>query len=431
MNRYIFTGMTLLALLSFNGCGSSNTDTATEESSPNYATGIVRVTTNVIEGEHLLSHYYGEENSVEEGKHILILQKDSYDLQENDSLVFGKTEHFQNGLIRKIESIHHQNGSMKVITRQAALDDVFSELKLSHSQVLKPAPIVENDEKNLGSRDVIRILHKKEGVTFSQGSGLLGSAHDKDFTIDFTGVDLGHGVSIDGSIGLSIATHLRIHFYTECNHKKLGICYSWKTHLGHTYFYIEPEESGEVILSASETHSFEKRVTVAHMQFPTFDIQIGPVPVIVTPKLSFSVDLTGEVTAEMSMGFTQDITAKLGITHKKKDGKSRYHWYTIKSIETDFKVIEPAFDVSAEVKLAAGPQLELELYGVTGPTVSLDAYIKADIALEDNPWWSIYYGIEADAGFALDMVGHEIAEVNYQLYDYSHLLAEADGSFSK
>jgi len=441
MIGHFILGVILSVSLLLTGCGdnaNSELETATEESASNSATGTVRETTHVINEEHLYSHYYGEANSAEEGKHILLLQKDMYDLQKGESIVFGRTSHFQNGLIRKIESVHEYEGFTKVVTSQAALDDLFEDLNIVHSMKLKPATIIGKDERNIGSGDVIRVLHEEEGVSLSQNSDLItstdelaGTSKGLDFRVDFNDVDLGHGVTLNGSMDISLSFHMKVSFYTKCTHHVLGVCDDWKTELGHTYFYIEPQESGQVTLSSSESYSIDKEKTLAEYTFSAFDIQVGVVPIVVVPKLRFIANLKGDVTAGLSMGFTQDLASKIGITHKKKHNHSKYYWYSIKSMKHDFKMIPPQFDVNSEVKVSTGPALEMLIYDVTGPTATLDVYLEANADLEANPWWTLYYGIEADAGFALDVLDHDFADVNFNIYNYQKELAHAEGAFAE
>jgi len=441
MNRNFIRGLTLVVLLLLTGCGgNTNTEleTATEEPAANSATGTVRETTHVIKEEHLSSHYYGAVNSEEEGKHVFLIQKDIYDLQEGGTIVFGRTSDFPNGLIRKIESVQEYQGFTKVVSSQAALDDVFEDLNITHTMRLKPAPIIGMNERNIGGGDVIRVMHEEEGVSLSQNSDFaensdvpVGKAKKLDFTVDFKEVDLGHGLTINGSLDMSLSFHMKVSFYTECTHHTWGICTSWKTKLGHTYFYIEPEESGTVTLSASKEYSIKKEKKLAEYEFSSFDIQVGPVPVVVVPKLRIMANVSGEVTAELSAGFTEKLSAKVGITHKHKAHHSGYHWYSIKSINHDFKMIPPNFDANSEVKVSTGPELEMLIYDVTGPTANLDAYLKADADLEANPWWTLYYGIEADAEYKLKVLHHDFADVTFHIYNYQKELAHADGAFGE
>ncbi len=441
MNRHFMFGIILAVLLLLSGCGdSTNSDleTVTEENVANSATGTVREVTHIVKEEHLSSHYYGEANSEEEDKHILLIQKDIYDLQEGNSIVFGRTSYFPNGLIRKIESIQEYEGVIKVVTSQAALDDLFEDLNVTHAMRLKPVPIIGKDEQNIGSGDVIRVVHEEEGVSLSQNSDFIASLDETvntskklDFTVDFNEVDLGHGVTINGSMDISLSFHMKVSFFTKCTHHLWGVCDDWKTELGHTYFYIEPKESGSITLSAAKDYSIDKEKTLAEYTFSAFDIQVGVVPIVIVPKLRLITDVNGDVTAGLSMGLTQDISSKIGITHKKKKHHSKYHWYSIKSMDHDFKMIPPEFNANSEVKVSTGPELEMLIYDVAGPTATLDTYLKADADLEANPWWTLYYGIEANAGFALDILDHEFANVNFTLYDYEKELAEAKGAFGE
>jgi len=419
----------------FTGCGNGNgnsneLESATEENVSNFADGTVWKHTHVIEEEYLLSHYYGAEDSAEKGKLILMLQKNIYGLQEGDVVIVGKTGEFPNGLIRKVESVKEKNDSVKVVTAQAALGEAFKDLNLTYSMKLKPAPILNKNERNIGSGDVIRVLHEEEGVSLSTNADL---SKNHDFTITLNDVDLGHGVTLNGSMDISLAFHMKINFYHKCTHRipYTHICDGWKIALGHTYFYIEPKESGEVTLSASKDYSIKKIRTLATYEFPSITILVGAVPVVLDPELDFKVGAKGEVTAGMSVGFTERLSAQVGITHKKKGHHRHYGWYAIRTMHHDFKMIQPQFDANSEVKVSTGPGLVILLYGLTGPSAYADAYLKANVDLEADPWWALYYGIEANAGYTLQVLGHDFADVSYTIYDYQKPLAHAKGKYGE
>ncbi len=429
-------GTLVVALLLFSGCGDGDIETATEEPIDNSAIGTVRQFPNVVKEEHLHSHYYGEPGGEEEGKHILMLQKGAYDPQVGQAIVFGRTDQFPNGLMRKIEAIYEHDDKTKIVSSQAALDDIFEDLEITHSMKLKPLPILDKTEKNVDGSDVIRILYEKDGVSLSQKSDIMINSNELaanseglDFHVNFNEVVLKEGVTLNGHLDMSLEFHFKLSFNKICIRHVLGQCVAHKTVLGHTYFYIEPRESGQVSLSATKSGQINKEVTLAEYSFSPIDIQVGIIPVIIVPKLSFIVGGYGEVTAGISMGCTEDLSSKIGLTYKKKQGYSNHHWYSIKDIVPVVDWIPPNFDATGEVKISTGPFLELLIYDITGPTANLDTYIEADVDLKADPWWTLYYGVEANAGFILDVLGHDFAEVTFDIYNYQNIIAHSDGAF--
>jgi hypothetical protein len=432
MKEQLLWGVLAVVLLLLSGCGGADLDIETEEPGTNSATGTIRQGTVVAKEEHLHSHYYGAAGSEEEGKHVLMLHNGVDSLREGHAIAFGRTKQFPNGLMRKVEAIYEQDDKTKVVTSQAGLDDIFEDLTITHSVKLKPALILEKDEMNLSGSDVVRVLYEKKGVSLSLKEDST-DYKKHDLTIDLSEVELVPGATLGGSIGLSLTFHLKIQFHTICTQRtwvgwpvNRHVCTGWKTVLGHTYFYIEPEESGEVTLSVTKSCSIDKEKTLGEYTFSPIDIQVGPIPVIIVPKLRFIVDAYGEVSAGMSMGFSESFSSEIGITHKKKRGHSRHHWYPLKSMRHDVEMIPPHFVANGKVKVSTGPLLELLIYDVTGPIAELNTYLEADADLSANPWWTLSYGVEAGASFVLEVADRDFADVSYSIFDYQHPLAHSN-----
>ena len=428
MKRYISITVVLILSVLLNGCNKES-DIAIEEGEPNYAQGIIHKTTKVLDDTYLIAHYYGEVGSEEEGMHVLLLNNDTEDIDVGDTIVFGKTEEFPHGLIKKVHEVIDAEDHLKVLTQQATLGDVFQELNISHTQRLQPSQVLENGEKSIRSDEAIHTLYALEGVALHPLYQEESKSAGMDFTVDFEEVDLGHGVTIDGSMDFSLDFSMKVTLRTVCTNHVLGVCDAWKTELGHTYFYIEPREEGQVTLSASDTLSYTKEKILAEYEFEAIEIPVGVVPVVVVPKLKFVAGLDGKVTAGISMGFDEELSFKVGVTHKKKTHHSAYKWYKIASIQHHFNVIPPYFDANADAKVYTGPALELLIYDVAGPDAMLNTSLEAEVDLLNNPWWSLYYGIESDAGFTLDVFGHDFADVRFKVFDYQKELAKADGPF--
>jgi len=424
----------LSAIFIFSACNSNNNnDSNFPDDSNESASGIVRSNVIVANEQTLISHYYGATGTAEEGKHVLFLQNDLGTIETNSTIVFGQSSAFRNGLIRKVEAVEKYGDVTKVISTQAALDDIFEEANIPYTQALKPMPILQQGVENLGATEAIQILAQEDGVDFHpsniSNSDLLEGKRGLDFTIDFHEVDLGHGVTLNGSVDLSLSFHMKISFHTKCTHHTWGVCTKWKHYLGHTYFYIEPEESGEVTLASDDTLSFKKEKNLGTYRFPSIDIQVGIVPVVVVPILHFKVNAKGELVAGMSTGFTEDIVSKVGIEHSRRHKSSSYYWHGLHSLRHHFTMIPPYFDASATAKVSTGPELELLIYDVTGPTATLDAYLRAEADIYANPWWTLYGGIEANAGYTLEVLGHELADITLHIYDFEKDLADAGGVF--
>jgi hypothetical protein len=73
----------------------------------------------------------------------------------------------------------------------------------------------------------------------------------------------------------------------------------------------------------------------------------------------------------------------------------------------------------------AGAQLSLLLYGVTGPYAELNAYLELEADIADDPWWTLWGGLEMPLGVKVEVLGHTIVQTETVVIDYRLVLAQA------
>jgi hypothetical protein len=78
-----------------------------------------------------------------------------------------------------------------------------------------------------------------------------------------------------------------------------------------------------------------------------------------------------------------------------------------------------------ELKGYAGAQLSLMLYGVIGPYAEINAYLKLEADIADDPWWTLYGGLEVPVGVKIEVLGHSIADYEGPAIGYRLTLAQA------
>ncbi|MFD0331889.1 hypothetical protein ACFQZC_36380 [Streptacidiphilus monticola] len=130
-----------------------------------------------------------------------------------------------------------------------------------------------------------------------------------------------------------------------------------------------------------------------------FTVFIGPVPVVVVPRLSFfvrgSVKTTGSVTASAGQDFTA--TAGLSYAH----GTLTPNATAVASSTHQ----PPTVTGTGRLTVAVSTRLRLDLFGVAGPTVTIDPGLDLAADVTANPWWTLTGTLDAGASLRIPALG--------------------------
>jgi alpha-tubulin suppressor-like RCC1 family protein len=130
------------------------------------------------------------------------------------------------------------------------------------------------------------------------------------------------------------------------------------------------------------------------ISLPDIDVQVGPVPVVITPKLQVYLSGSASITAKVSFSIEQSASATVGVSYE------HGRFSPIESFPQHFKQsFTPEGDASAE--LALTPTVDTLIYGVAGPSFDLGAAAKFDADTTKTPWWSLQGCLEAGLGFVI------------------------------
>ncbi len=179
----------------------------------------------------------------------------------------------------------------------------------------------------------------------------------------------------------------------------LDIGGSWSPWSGVTAsFGFNGSVSGSVALNVNAGASCSYAHTLDGPSLPTIRFFIGPVPVVVRPKLSMDVSASGSVDGAFKASAGANVSLQTGVQYK-NGGFSPYF-----TEQHSFPVTIQAragANITAEVK----PRIDLQLYGIAGPFAELGASATGTANLGANPWWSASAAIVGDVGFAIDVFG--------------------------
>lgn len=149
---------------------------------------------------------------------------------------------------------------------------------------------------------------------------------------------------------------------------------------------------------------------------------VGPVPVVITPKLNFHVIAEGEVEGAVSTSVRQALDARVGLEW---DGSKLI---PIKSLDNDFRFtpLEPEFN--AGIMAGIGPKLMFDVYEVGGPYLTAEGLMRLTVDSTRDPWWKLTGGFQAGAGIAFQVWRFSFDRNVPDLFSKEWTIAKASGS---
>lgn len=188
-------------------------------------------------------------------------------------------------------------------------------------------------------------------------------------------------------------------------------------------FGVSTDLSASVTVTASREAEFSDKRQVGQVTLPTITFAIGPVPVVIVPKLIFWAGVDGKIAAVMQAGAELDAHAGAGFGY---DGDQ---WAPYADITGSGSLQTPKLKdgVKASARVWAGPRLDVLLYDMAGVNAFLKGYARAELDSEANPWWKLSAGLEANLGAGLWIFGATIAEYSTPALGKEFPIGDAGG----
>lgn len=127
-------------------------------------------------------------------------------------------------------------------------------------------------------------------------------------------------------------------------------------------------------------------------RFTPWSFSVGPVPVVIVPKLNFLVNGEAEIAASTSIEVDQSLSTEFGVAY---DGDN-FGPYGKANAEFKTKYYEPAG--SMNLKASVGPRLAFDFYDVAGPYLTAGIFMQLKANTDKSPWWRLSSGLQAGGG---------------------------------
>lgn len=335
-------------------------------------------------------------------------------LNPGDVIVAGITPATPEGLLRKVDGLLDDSGSLVVLTSPATLGDAITVGSISLSERLTPP------EATVSTR--------MQAMPMAAAAG-------EGFYIDFNDIVLldadgkqsttGDQLRAEGS--LSVDPTFSLDLEKSLTDAEFG-----------GRFLVGFSQAGEIELSSGLTRELldVKRELASYRLSPVV-VWVAFVPVVFQPVLSLNVGASGNVSVGAVTGVSEDANVEGGLDFRPQatscSGVVVTGWCFRKigqSPSVDFEWRKPILTAGFDARAYVGPQVSLLLYGLVGPYSELDGYLELDADLLRNPWWQLFGGLELGVGVRAALLGQGLEYYWPDVVGYRRLLAQADGPFA-
>ncbi len=163
-------------------------------------------------------------------------------------------------------------------------------------------------------------------------------------------------------------------------------------------------ESATLGATIDAGYTFDESRVVPAFTFAPITVPIAGVPVIVVPVVNVRFGAKAALTVALSSDATETASFQVGVGYK--DGA----WGTTKSGTFAATLDPPSIDGKVALKTYAGPELDLLLYGVTGPYANVSGYLALDADLAGVPCFNLHGGLESGLGVKIDLLGTNVVD---------------------
>ncbi|MDW5594909.1 putative Ig domain-containing protein [Conexibacter stalactiti] len=158
------------------------------------------------------------------------------------------------------------------------------------------------------------------------------------------------------------------------------------------------------------------------IRYSPITFAVGPVPVVITPKLNFHVIAEGSVEGAVETTVRQALDARVGLEW---DGDKLI---PVKTLNNSFSFTPPEPEFNAGIMAGIGPKLMFDVYEAGGPYLTAEGLIRFDVDSTRTPWWRLSGGFQAGAGIAFKVWRFSFDRNVPDLFSKDWTIAQASGS---
>ena len=336
-------------------------------------------------------------------------------LKPGDVIVSSPSAAAPDGYLRKVTAIRSEGGETVLDTSQAKLTEAVSQGVLDAHMDLKPA--------NIQRTEVLL-----PGVTVTNGAARLGAqdqvgiGENYAFSVNFNhvfvpkaGPNVSGNVTVDGSVSYNVGLGVYI-------------AVSGPSFLPSRLISVGPVEAkvgfaqqASLHISGDVVGDLGDELKFATQYYEPLTFFIGPVPVVIVPRLDLYLSAGGRVEGKFDFRASESNVAQLGARWTPDDG-----WKNISDFDFSGDVPKPT--VSGTVKPSGGVKstFGFKLYDVAGPEMSLLGGLVLDGQIPRSPNWIVTGFLKGNMNFKVELpILGTLADYQVNLFDKSLEFARA------
>jgi hypothetical protein len=155
---------------------------------------------------------------------------------------------------------------------------------------------------------------------------------------------------------------------------------------------------------------------------PSVDTFVGPVPVVMTSKITVFLDADASVKASTTTSASAGFSASAGIGWGRGSG-----FYPIQTFNSHFAFNPPSLSANAKVDANLTPTVDVLLYGVVGPQLALKSGLAFNADISKNPWWTLTAPVDLTASIAIPPL--KLTSPTLHVYQHTFPITDAGGPF--
>ncbi|MBN2025819.1 MAG: IPT/TIG domain-containing protein, partial [Actinobacteria bacterium] len=203
-----------------------------------------------------------------------------------------------------------------------------------------------------------------------------------DITVPFD-LSLGSYGNMKGSV--SVGVHLDISIHIKWKWKIIPWGFTFRIAAGI-------DEGADFTLTAGDDFSLNKE-----FKLKTYNLSpIDAGPLVFFPRVSVYAGFNGNLAKGTVLSCSESLTATAGFGY---DG-----WYTIADFDADASADASLPRAVMDAKPYLREAIECLLYDVVGPYIDVMEYIRLHSNPDENPWWAVFGGVQADGGVDIDLL---------------------------
>ena len=160
---------------------------------------------------------------------------------------------------------------------------------------------------------------------------------------------------------------------------------------------------------------------IARYPLSKVTVWVGALPVVIKPELQIFVGASGQVEAGITTGVHQEASVTIGADYVRGRAGSDFKDLSTASFDSGFD--PPTLHAAAELKGYAGIKLATAVYGVAGPYAALQGFGRLTADINEDPWWTLDVGLEAQVGFEMKALKFKYGWT-FTLFEYEIAHAE-------